>query len=494
MPAAVLTIDIGLTNCKTTLFDLQGGFIDAASSRYPSYSPQTGWSEQDPEDWFQAIHSCLVELRRESALETFDILTISITAHMHGLIAVDRSGTPVIRCWTLWDRRSVQEALELAENLGEGTAYQITGGRMEPYTPACKILWLKKHQPEVFDHVAMFLSPKDFLRIRMGGDWVTDPIDASGTVLFDLRKKKWSPLLVEACGAHQDMLPEVRLPWEKAGFLSLGAAQELGIPAGIPLLVGSGDDIEVLGAGVYRPGLALEHLGSTGTLVACVSQPIFDPEQRVEVYPHVLPNLYLVGGATNAAGRSLEWANNLLRTGQDPCGFLPLDYPPQAGSLYPPIFLPYIQGERGLLWDPNSSGMLFGLKEVHTVTAVATAVYEGVGFSIKELLEGANSIGADIQKVVSGTPYNNPKWAQMRADLYGLPVLFTRVIDPTALGAALLALYSLKVITDFEDTGKTCSTISARIEPNLKQVEYFRERYKTYEMAVSCSKPMFSIF
>jgi xylulokinase len=489
----VLTIDVGLTNCKTTLFDLQTVALGAATCRYSTVTPKPGWSEQDPEDWWQALHSCLGELHRRAILDNVDIRAISIVAHMHGLIAVDRCGQPLTRCWTLWDRRSIEEARELAVLLGAETAYRVTGGRMEPYTPACKIRWLKNHQSELFERVAMFLSPKDYVRIRLGGDWVTDPIDAAGTVLFDLRKKRWSPELVEACGARPDQLPEIRLSWESGGVLGQTAADELSLPAGIPILVGAGDDVEVLGAGVVRPGLALEHLGSTGTMIACTRQPLFDPDQRAEVYPHVLPDLYLVGGATNAAGRSLEWARALLRTGQDLTSFLPLRYPPSEGRPRPPFYLPFIQGERGLMWEPTATGMLLGLREEHTPLDLAAAIYEGVGFSLKGLLEAAQRLGAETREVVSGTPYADPGWAQMRADLYGLPLLFNQAYDPTALGAALLALHAIGAIPGFEAVHASTRPLDRRIDPDPRHTAYCQARFNTYQAVLPHCQPLFSV-
>ncbi|MCC7355467.1 MAG: hypothetical protein IT330_17130 [Anaerolineae bacterium] len=488
----VLTIDLGLTNCKASLFSLEGRLVGQASHRYPTLSPQRGWSEQDPQEWWRALKACSQALQSQPGTQKTEIIAISATGHMHGLVALDREGHPLTTCWTLFDQRAEAEAQELNRLLSAETTYRLTGARLEAYTPAAKIAWLKQHRPDVAGKAAFFLAPKDVIRCQLGGEPVTDPIDAAGTVLYDLRRGAWADELVTAAGIRREQLPEVRPSWAHGGRLGEEAAQELGLRAGIPLIVGGGDDVEALGAGVVTPGQALEHIGTTGTLIACLSAPRFDPERRLEVYPHPAPNLYLLGGSTNAAGYSLDWARRFVSHEPTAQAMLPLTYPPSGDAPRPPLYLPFIKGERGLLWDTRARGAFLGLQEVHTPADLARGVYEGVAFSLKEVLAAVGRLSAPANEVVSGTPLTHPGWAQMRADMYGLPLLFPAAPDLTGLGAALLALVSQGVFANTGEAVAKCCRIVQRVEPDPGRVAYYQEVFQTYQAAILACQPLFA--
>lgn len=472
---AVLVIDVGLTNGKASLFSHIGSLIAWESQSYPTLTPQPGWSEQDPRDWWRVIQHCVKALVERST--HIDLTAISVTAHMHGLIAIDRDGHPITNCWTLFDTRATAEA----EALRHVPAYAITGGRLEAYTPAAKIAWLKHHRQTVFDSVALFISPKDMLRIQLGGTFVTDPIDAAGTLLYNLRHGRWSDEILQAVGIPSDKLPAVHPSTASAGCLSKAAAHQLGLPAGIPLIVGAGDDIETLGAGLVEAGQTLEHIGTTGTLTTCLHAPIFDPEQRIEVYPQALPDRYLLGGATNAAGRSFEWAQRLLAL-EGKSGDLPLVYPP-ANTAEPPLYLPYISGERGLLWNASATGAFFGLQASHTPADLASGIYEGVAFSLKEILTANQRLGASISAIVSGTPDTNRAWTQLRADIYGFPILFPATAYLTGLGAAMLALVNQGVFANLYEAVERCCHIDHSVEPNPARANHYNQRFNRYQQA-----------
>lgn len=490
---AILTMDIGLTNCKAALWDVRGRMLHQAAQRYPTYNPQLDRSEQRLEDWWRALRKCCRAVKDQAHSQNLEIMAISPTAHMHGLVVLDANHQPLTTCWTLFDRRAQSVVPELVSILGERTAYDITGGRLEAYTPAAKIFWLKHHVPEVFHRAACFLAPKDALRVMLGGELVSDPIDAAGMLLFDLGKGCWSPALLEAVGIQTDLLPEVRLPTELAGRLSLEAARQLDLPAGIPLLTGAGDDIEALGAGIVRPGQALEHIGTTGTLIACTDRYVVDPDQAVEIYPHALQGLYLVGGATNAAGRSLDWVRRLISSGQGDRE-LPLEYadPPRNSGL--PLYLPFILGERGLLWDGRATGIFLGLRESHGRAELARATYEGVAFSLREIIEGVQKLGLEIDQLISGSSPVNRDWTQLRADLYGKALHFPAAGDLTGLGAAVVGLAAVGIYPDLQTAAGQCCALAERIEPVPTHVAHYNHQWEKYQAALHLSRQLFLIF
>jgi xylulokinase len=473
------------------LFNLQGDLIQQEARRYKTTRMRPDWSEQDPQDWWKALKD---GVRALTTAEDFahEVIAISVTAHMHGLIAIDRDGHPITNCWTLFDRRSGAEANYIAQVLGEGTAFKITGARLEAYTPAAKILWLKRHRRDDFDKAALFVSPKDLVRIQLGSELVTDPVDAAGTLLFDLRTGAWSKDILSALGLPIEKLPEIMESTTQAGTLSNEAAEQLELPAGIPIVTGAGDDVEALGAGIVNQGQTLEHIGTTGTMITCLESPIFDDAGLVELYPHTIPGLYLLGGATNAAGRSLDWALNVLSSNDKGANELPLSYPEDRKNTSPPIYLPFISGERGLLWEAYATGAFFGLREVHTALDLALSVYHGVAFSMKEFLEAAKKLGAEPTDIISGTPPTQWEWAQLRADIYGFPILFPKTSYPTGLGAGMLAMVNQNIFPSLNDAVKACCRVSQRVDPDLSIKAYYQERYDIYQAAVQACRPLFS--
>lgn len=479
-PPALLVLDAGLTNCKASLYDLRAQRLAHASERYPTRSPAPGHFEQECDDWIAAFQAGLTQLAEP--LARVEVAAIIVTAHMHGLVGLDRDGTPVAPCWTLFDQRALLEAEAIRGAIPN--SYAITGARLEPYTPAAKILWMKKQQPALFGRVHTFVAPKDALRVLLGGAPCTDPIDAAGMLLAELESGQWSPALVEAVGSPP--LGEIRAPWTGAGTLSSSAAARLGLREGIPLLTGAGDDIETLGAGLVDPGQTLEHLGTTGTLVTCTAEPLRDPQQRLEAYPHAVPGRFLVGGATNAAGLSLDWAARLLGA-SDAHGRLVLEPGGLQGS--PPIYLPWIRGERGLLWDPHATGAWLGLRESHSTSDLARAVYEGVAFSVYEILDAILALGEqnglEVAAVVSGSPLGDGAWDSLRSSLYRRPLLYPVAQDLTGLGCALVGLVGLGVYADLIEAVQTCSAIGARIDPQPALAAELAPRYRRYKQVAA---------
>jgi len=258
--------------------------------------------------------------------------------------------------------------------------------------------------------------------------------------------------------------------------------------------VGAGDDIEALGAGVLEPGQALEHIGTTGTLITCLGETLFDEHQLVEVYPHAVPGRYLLGGATNAAGRSLDWARRLLSLDDPHSMELPLSYPPQEKSIDPPIYLPFISGERGLLWEPHATGAFLGLREIHTPQDLALSVYYGVAFSMKEFIVAAQNLGVAPTEIFSGTPNEQPQWSQLRADIYGLPLTFPRTPYPTGLGVALLAMLNQGIIDDVVTAVKDLCHRMDQIDPNPQWYSMHERRFGQYEAAIRFYQPFFTSF
>lgn len=482
MSGTILSIDLGLTNCKTVLFDLEGHMVDLASVAYPTYHPQPGWAEQDPEEWWLAVLHGMRDLEERSSAALAALGAVSVTGHMHALVCLQSDGASLGRAMVLGDQRSMAEADAVSGAVGEERIYHITGARMDASMPLAKICWLRKHSPEVHRRSRTFLACKDFVRHRLTGDLLTDPIDACGTSLYDIQKGAWSPELMSLAGIQRSQLPEVCEPRALAGKVRESAARAMGVRSGIPVVVGSGDDVEVLGSGLLEPGLSLEHLGTTGSILACADRPVFDPLMAVELYPHVMPGLWVVGGSVTAAGAALAWARRVLREDTEVSEGSPSRRHPDLDN--PLIFVPHLAGERCPAWEPNARASWIGLSTTHTSGDLRRAVFEGIAFSLNSVLERIERlVGRQAEIAVSGRESPDDLWLETRASIYDRPLGLLETSEPTALGAMILGAVGTGFYGSLADACRQLTGGRALIEPRDDLVRDYHRLYTLYRSA-----------
>lgn len=490
----ILVLDLGTSRLKSTLFSPEGKVLACESASYPTEAPYPTWAEQDPERWWSAMiratRAALATIQYDPRDGSGSTVGIGVTGQMHGLVLLDRSGTPLAPCLTLQDVRAVPEVNAIDRDLGAGRVYAITGARLDPASPAAKLRWLSHHRPELIARTAAVLSPKDYVRYLLTGHLATDPVDAAGTLLYDLRERRWSGEIAAAAGIPLQHLPPILRSHDLAGELSRDAAAALSLSPGIPVAVGAGDDVECLGAGLTTPGHALEHLGSTGSILACSPSIVLDPAMRVDCYPHAMPDLYLVGGSTSSAGASLAWAaRNLVPLSDPEAGgetttslFFGDQLPATNGT--DPIFLPYLAGERCPVWDPAARGLLAGLTLHTTREQIVRAVFVGVAFSLRHVLDTLLELGLQIDEIVtSGNDQGlaGSAWPLLRSTLYGRPLLVPGGGDPTALGTLILTLVAIGRESDLvKATKAVVPPPLGRVEPDESSRAALERRYRLY--------------
>ena len=483
MSGTILAIDLSLTNCKTVFFLLNGTICERETLPYPTYKYQTGWVEQEPDDWWQAVIKGVqaVGLRNPAILAS--VCAISVTGHMHALVCQGPNHAAIGPSLVLGDQRSLAESDFIVQRLGLEHIYHLTGARMDASMPLAKICWLQRYSPEIPKQARAFLACKDWLRHRLTGDLLTDPIDACGTSLYDLQAASWSPELVELAGIHMDQMPRIADPCSLAGPLTKEAAEALGLQQGIPVVVGAGDDVEVLGNGLMGPGVSLEHLGTTGSILTCSDRLAYDPNMAVEVYPHVAPGLWVLGGSVTAAGMALEWAQKALQ----------YTHPEDLAAIYdlsclahphldePLIFVPHISGERCPEWQPRARGTWCGLSAVHTQADLRQAVLEGIAFSLKNVLDRIERLaGKQNQITVGARELANPGWSRLRSTIYQRPLAVLNTEEPTALGAMIVAAVGIGVYCTLAEAVKTVTGSRARVEPSPDIIEDYQRLYELY--------------
>jgi len=446
MTEALLGIDVGTSSCKALLIDGRGRPLASAAADYPLAQPRPGWTEQDPALWVEGARAAVGAALATSPAGGLRVIGIGLSGQMHGLTPLDAAGQ-VLRPAILWnDQRNAAECAMMTEAAGGAEALlRQTNNRMLVGYTGGKILWMKRHEPDLFRRLRYVLNPKDYLRLVLTGEIATEVSDASGTGLFDVAARTWARPLIEDLDLDPALLPPAFESAAITGRLSAAGARLLGLPAGIPVVGGGGDSvIQTLGSGVIVPGELQTTIGTAGILAAALETPRENPQGRAQIFCNVLPGGWHAMGVSLNAGGSLSWLRQLAGgfTGAAPSfgALLALaeSAPPGARGL---LFLPYLNGERCPHSDPDARATLLGLTARHGAADVARAVVEGVVHSLRDihgLLQEAGVSGTIIK--ASGGGARAALWRQIQADLFGCPVVTTEsAADGAALGAALVA-------------------------------------------------------
>lgn len=480
----ILAYDLGTTGTKAVLVHYDRGIIQTFFVPYKTRYPAPTWAEQDPNDWWRAVVLSTQGLLQNAKLSADKIACVVFSGQMMGCVPLSRDGTP-LRDAIIWaDQRAVNQAGRLLEKVGLEQAYRITGHRIGPAYSAPKMMWLKEHEPHVFRQVYKFLQAKDFIVYKLTETWVTDPSDASGTGLFDIKTLTWSEILVEAAGIPPELLPEVRPSVDVVGEVTYKAAQETGLFPGTPVVIGGGDGVcATAGAGVVQPGIGHVYLGSSAWVAGASVEPLFDPKMRTFTWPHLSPQLYSPNGTMHNAGSSLEWASEILCTLEKKIAeWLELnlyDLVEQRAERVRPgseglLFLPYLMGERSPLWNPNARGVFLGLTRKHGPAHLLRSVYEGVALNLRTIFLALQEVGANFSamRVIGGGAMSR-LWPRILADVLGVSLQITAApLEATSIGAAMAGAVGVGLAPSLEVAAGRFVTIRETVEPGPAKVFY----------------------
>jgi len=468
-------IDLGTSGVKAVLLDRAGARRASATVPLTLTQPHPRWSEQDPEQWWQATRAAMDQLILQAVqqgLAPAAIEAIGLTGQMHGATLLDAQGQ-VLRPAILWnDGRSEAECAEL-ESLAEFRA--ITGNLAMPGFTAPKLLWLRKHEPEIFARIDKVLLPKDYLRYRLSGDFVSDPSDAAGTLWLDVGRRCWSPLMLAACGLDQAQMPSLAEGSRVTGYLRGDLARRWSMGE-VAIAAGGGDNAAgAVGMGVVRPGEAMLSLGTSGVFFAVSDGFHARPQQAVHSFCHALPDTWhLMSVMLNAAScldMAARWG------GHDGVGSMLAAAEVAPMQAQRPWFLPYLNGERTPHNDVHAAGLFYGLTPGTRREDMVHAVLEGVGLGLLDGIEAVRAAGADIGPVsVIGGGTRSTYWLQMLADILGRPLQLHSGGDVgPALGAARLARMA---VDGDEDPSAACPQPPLRqvLEPRMERHHEYRAR------------------
>jgi xylulokinase len=482
MTVSLLGIDLGTSSVKAALVDAATGQLFAiASEEYPIHTPQPGFAEQEPFDYWRAVVRAVQQVLKASPAQ---VAAVGLTGQMHGTVLLDPLGKP-LRPAIIWpDARTVDEPQRLLERVPEWA--QIAGTNPAAGFQCTTLAWLHQHDPYTLSETAVVLLPKDYVRLCLTGRAATDVSDAAGTGLMDVRRAAWSEALLGAVGVSPSQMPPILESHTVAGELTAEAAEALGLPKGLPVVAGCADQpAQALGSGLVRPGVGSVTIG-TGGQVFIPYRPRADlkTDPRVHVFNHAVPQTWYVLGATLSAGSSLRWMRNLFGLEGIANAYERLSVeagrtPPGADGL---LFLPYLFGERTPLMDPMAQGAFVGLQYRHERGHVARAIMEGVAFALRDAVQISVQLGAHVSEVViAGGGARSTVWRQIMADVLGLPLKRSRQEEQTVLGAALLAGVGVGIYPDAWAAARLAEQYDTPTVPNSGAHAFYNELYAQYQ-------------
>jgi xylulokinase len=448
----IVGLDVGTTGVKAIAVSETGEVLARAEEGYPLSIPRPGWAEQDPEDWWAAGGRAL------AAVGAKDAAAVGLTGQMHGLVLLDGSDR-VLRPAILWnDQRTGAECAEIEELVGFDRLVALTGNRALPGFTAPKLLWVRRHEPEVWSRAAHLLLPKDYVRLRLTGERVIDVAEASGTLLFDVAGRRWSEEVCAALEIPLEWLPEAR---ESTAVGGAGDQQ-----AG------------ALGVGVVGPGPLSVVLGTSGVVFAALPGFGADPEARVHVFCHAVPGTWEAMGVMLSAAGSLRWLRDAVGGSYDELVAEAERWPAGTEGL---TFLPYLQGERTPHADPSARAVFEGLSLRHDRGALVRSVLEGVAFGLRDSLELLRGLGVEpAAGRASGGGARSELWLRIVASALGIPIERTAVEEGAAYGAALLGGVAAGVFADAGEAVAACVRVRDAVEPDPEWQAVYDERYARY--------------
>lgn len=492
MSKYVIAHDLGTSGNKATLFDEEGKLIASRVASYQTVYAAGNRAEQNPADWWKAIvetTNALLQL-----VSPADIAGIALSGQMMGCLCVDKKGNPLHPHLLYCDQRSQEEEALLAEKIDPLRFYEITGHRISASYSIEKLMWIRKHLPEVFANTDKMLNAKDYINFRLCGTIATDPSDASGTNAYDLNRWTWSDEIIEAAGLDQSLFPEVRSSIDVIGEVTEAAARETGLRKGTPVICGGGDgSCAGVGVGCVAPGSSYNYLGSSSWVALTVEKPVVDEQRRTMNWAHVVPGMLHPSGTMQTAGASYNWMVQQL------CQHEKAEAALSKGSVYDLIdeqilqsplgankllFLPYMMGERSPRWNVNAKGAFIGLTVGHTHADMLRAVMEGITLNLGLIVNiFRQHVPVENMTVIGGCA-QNPVWQQMMADIYQTDIHIPNYLEEaTSMGAAILAGIGAGLFKDFSVTDrfihidKTISPIAANVEKYKQLSEVFDRTY-----------------
>jgi xylulokinase len=496
--AKLLGIDVGTGGTRAVVINEQGSVIASASEEHaPFASPQIGWAEQDPEDWWLAATRAIRKVLINANITSQEISCIGFSGQMHGAVLLDEKHR-VVRPALIWcDVRTDRQCRELTEKIGTDRLIELTCNPALPNFTLTKLLWVRENEPGQWARVRSVMLPKDYVRFRLTGERAIDVADASGTLLLDVRNRRWSTEMLDATELQQSLLPKLYESTDLCGSVSREGAEATGLKLGTVVVAGAGDQAAgAVGMGCTAPGAVTATIGTSGVVFAVTDRPAMDARGRLHTFCHAIPGRWHVMGVTQAAGLSLRWFRDNFScpaaNGIDPYIQLTNDASQVKPGCDGLIFTPYLMGERTPHLDPHARAALIGLTASHTRSHVVRAILEGVAFSLRDTFTIFGEMQVPARSIrLGGGGARSPLWRQIQADVYGHEVEILEAEEGGAFGAALLAGVGAKVWPSVDDACRAAIHVTCKVVPNGDAIAIMNESYASYQRIYAATRTIY---
>jgi xylulokinase len=476
----VIGVDVGSQSVKAVLCSPEGVTVASASSSCSMLHPSSGWAEQDPSQWREGIAATVREVVSEAAIRPQEVSHIGLACQVDGVVPVDRHLQPLRNAIIWLDRRAVAQAAELVERLGTETIFGISGLNPDASHIGPKMMWLRDVEPVVYRSADLLPPVAGYLLGWLTGVSVQDHANASSTLLYDVRARAWSEVLLDAAGIEPRLLAPIVVAHTPVGRLTAAAAEELGLTTACVAVAGTGDDhAAALGAGVVGPGVIADVTGTAEPVGAATVDAVFDDEHLVETHAHAVDGMFLVENPGFVSGGSTVWLAGALRGSQQEVFDWASLAPAGSDGV---IFLPALSGATTPRWNDRMRGAFHGLSMNHDHAHLSRAVIEGCVYALRDITDRLSAMGLggnEIRVVGGGT--RSALWMQIKADVTGLPIRPVLVAEPTALGAAMLAGVGAGFFRDVPEAAERMTRLAESCyEPSPANAEVYEDAYRSY--------------
>ncbi|MGC9454289.1 MAG: xylulokinase [Phycisphaerae bacterium] len=502
--ATYLGIDVGTSGTKALLMDAAGEVLATATAEYDVSAPKPGWSEQNGDDWWEGTCEAVRKAIEKAGADGKKVAGIGLSGQMHGLVITDDAGRP-LRPSIIWnDQRTGPQAEQIEQQVGgRDKLIELVGNVAMTSFTLTKLLWVRDNEPEVYEKVRHMLLPKDYVRLRLTGEYAGDVSDMSGTLLLDQRKRAWSKEMISTFEIDADILPPVYESHEVTGKVTAEAAEALGIAPRTPVVGGGGDQpAGAIGNGIVTDGLTSATMGTSGVVFTHCGDYTTDPQGRVQTFCSSVAGEWCMFGCVMAAGGSFQWFRNELgqqaiaranEQGVDPYELLTAqaaEAPPGCEGLF---YLPYLTGERTPHADPLAKACWIGIHSRTTYKELTRSVMEGATFAMNDVVTILRERGLDITRVrLSGGGARSGFWRQMQADIYGCTCETINAEEGPAYGVALLAAVGTGRFRDVREACSEAISVTRTIEPDEKLKKFYQPYYQQYRRLYPALKEQFA--
>ena len=480
-------VDLGTSAVKLLLMNETGGIEKIVSKEYPIEFPYPGWSQQNPEDWWEQTVAGLKELTEYT--DKSKIAGISFGGQMHGLVVLDKDDN-VIRPAILWnDGRTSKQTEYLNDVIGKDKLSKYTANIAFAGFTAPKLLWMKEKEPKLFEKIAKIMLPKDYIAYKLSGVHCTDVSDASGMLLFDVKNKCWSKEMMEICSVREEQLAQIFESYEVVGTIKKDVADELGFPETVKIIAGAGDNAAAaIGTGTVGNGRCNISLGTSGTIFISSKEFCVDENNALHAFAHADGNYHLMGCMLSAASCNKWWMEDILNTtdyGSEQKGITKLG----DNNVF---FLPYLMGERSPHNNPDARAMFIGMSMDTTREEMTQAVLEGVAFGIRDSFEIAKSLGIDIKKTkICGGGAKSPLWKKIIANVLGISVQVIESEEGPGYGGAILAAVGCGEFESVHEAAEKLVKVIDTIEPDADLTAKYEAKYQQFKKLYPTVKCLF---